>query len=793
MKKYSFVIAIIMSSLIGCGGDKDSSSLNLAQVAIEKIEAYADASNHTSIPVLEDYIKAGVTGVDNNNVGKINDAVKDIGAENVDTLEEIQALVDQLTTKVDADTTIPIITLKGKTTISLTVGDTYTEFGATAIDDIDGNISAKIKVISNVNMNKKGTYEVTYNVSDLAGNKAEERKRTVIINSPPEEITNRMPIASAVRINGVAKIGATLTLSYTFNDIDGDSEGASIIAWSTPSKELQRGTSKTFTIPKGYEGDSIGAWIHPVDSKGLESNIAYEASNNMLTIESSITNPDSLYLEEVNIPKYDINNPTHVLITTSNEMWTSSVLNDPNYKHFYVAPGKYQSRYINLTASGSKNDRRTLSLHNGNDMHPAALPDNEVANVYFHLANASYWTIDRMANLDRGVRPSMRLMGSKPGSKNGSSHNIINRWHGRSMGYGITIYPFSNFNTIQNSYFNLATPEGIITDSIGLALANANTLDTVTEGTKIINNDFRNMTDGIQLVKSTYIANGNPSYPSTIINGNRIWMDKERYSDGNYAKDGFSNDPNSQYMVGAENALDFKVASNDPQKPVLVTDNIMWGYRQADDTTPTNAGGAGTVISITRHSYNLKIKGNIIFDSQSGMGATHFYRGSEFSDNILADMGQYNPPTSAHPNGRYPYSLYISAALDMSDPLGAKYNNNSFIRQYTNSLTGSGRTISVHQNSHGNLIENNLFIDTQAMGGSIKNHTRKNSWYYNQSGVRLGGTEVLLSTSREAKMSDYTFTYERFTKVPKQKTLKGIITTKESPHYKKAGSNIMVK
>ncbi len=777
MKKYSFVIAIIMSSLIGCGGDKDSSSLNLAQVAIEKIEAYADASNHTSIPVLEDYIKAGVTGVDNNNVGKINDAVKDIGAENVDTLEEIQALVDQLTTKVDADTTIPIITLKGKTTISLTVGDTYTEFGATAIDDIDGNISAKIKVISNVNMNKKGTYEVTYNVSDLAGNKAEERKRTVIINSPPEEITNRMPIASAVRINGVAKIGATLTLSYTFNDIDGDSEGASIIAWSTPSKELQRGTSKTFTIPKGYEGDSIGAWIHPVDSKGLESNIAYEASNNMLTIESSITNPDSLYLEEVHIPKYDINNPTHVLITTSNEMWTSSVLNDPNYKHFYVAPGTYGDAtkshydpiYKVLTTSGTEEDRRTISLYNGNDTHPASLPDDQVANVAFRLTGASYWTIDRMANLDRNTKWSLAM-------KLSSNNNIINKWHLRNHGYGVTLQSGSSYNTIQNSYINHATDSSRRShDAIGLQAAIDNK-GTPSVGNKFINNDIRNATDGIQL---TWNYSANSNFEGTIIDSNRIWFDQDAYVD----RDG-KQDPNGEY-TNAENLMDIKAGSTNANSPVIITNNIMWGLKTSHPVGQDNNQilSSGTAIVFHGASQNIRLDSNVVFDVQTGINIGQdkgFGNGENIKlvDNIFYNINKSNPED-------FDYMLAI-ANLSANNLL---MKNNTIIRNFTSS-SGSGNAIYTKAPS---IIKNNLLIDTKNTNNATAS-TVEDNWFYNANeNFTTDSNSLFYDNATQARMSDYTFTYERFTKVPKQKILKGIITTKESPHYKKAGSNIMVK
>jgi hypothetical protein len=70
--------------------------------------------------------------------------------------------------------------LTGAATVNLNVGDTYTEEGATATDNVDGDISANIVIGGDtVNTNVAGTYVVTYNVSDAAGNAAAEVTRTV--------------------------------------------------------------------------------------------------------------------------------------------------------------------------------------------------------------------------------------------------------------------------------------------------------------------------------------------------------------------------------------------------------------------------------------------------------------------------------------------------------------------------------------------------------------------------------------------------------------------------------------
>ena len=89
-------------------------------------------------------------------------------------------------TLVAADITIvkaeaPVITLLGETEASLELGSTYTDAGATAIDNIDGDITSSIEIVNNVDINTVGTYTVTYNVSDAAGNAATQVTRTVNI------------------------------------------------------------------------------------------------------------------------------------------------------------------------------------------------------------------------------------------------------------------------------------------------------------------------------------------------------------------------------------------------------------------------------------------------------------------------------------------------------------------------------------------------------------------------------------------------------------------------------------
>jgi len=77
------------------------------------------------------------------------------------------------------DTTPPVITLLGEPEITIEVGAVYVDAGATAWDNLDGDITADIVATNPVNTAVVGTYIVRYNVVDANGNYAVEVARTV--------------------------------------------------------------------------------------------------------------------------------------------------------------------------------------------------------------------------------------------------------------------------------------------------------------------------------------------------------------------------------------------------------------------------------------------------------------------------------------------------------------------------------------------------------------------------------------------------------------------------------------
>ena len=86
----------------------------------------------------------------------------------------------------EEDLSPPLVTLEGEGTVTSVLNEEYNDPGATAIDDIDGDISSSVYIESNVNVDHVGTYTVSYTAVDDAGNVSPPVSRTVIIYNTAE-------------------------------------------------------------------------------------------------------------------------------------------------------------------------------------------------------------------------------------------------------------------------------------------------------------------------------------------------------------------------------------------------------------------------------------------------------------------------------------------------------------------------------------------------------------------------------------------------------------------------------
>lgn len=86
----------------------------------------------------------------------------------------------------------PKISLVGSSSMTLNVGDSYIEKGATAKDSKDGDLTSKIQISGNVNTSKAGTYTVKYTVKN-SSDKTSTATRTIVVKDNSSSGTPSKP------------------------------------------------------------------------------------------------------------------------------------------------------------------------------------------------------------------------------------------------------------------------------------------------------------------------------------------------------------------------------------------------------------------------------------------------------------------------------------------------------------------------------------------------------------------------------------------------------------------------
>lgn len=108
-------------------------------------------------------------------------------------------------TNSNLDITAPVITLNGSQAITLNIGNSYQELGASASDDKDGSVS--VSVSGSLNLNQAGVYTFTYTATDSAGNSSSVI-RTITVVAPDDTQ------APTITLNGEKSISLELGESY---------------------------------------------------------------------------------------------------------------------------------------------------------------------------------------------------------------------------------------------------------------------------------------------------------------------------------------------------------------------------------------------------------------------------------------------------------------------------------------------------------------------------------------------------------------------------------------------------
>lgn len=184
--------------------DADFSNIDLVKPVITLIGA-----NQINVKKDSVYTDLGATATDDKD-GDITANIRTTGSVNtavVGTYFIAYAVNDKagnmdsvtrIVNVVGADMTKPVITILGKNPDTLEVNQSYIDAGATALDNVDGDITSKITKVSTIDSSKVGTYTITYSVSDLANNTASEVRTVVVTKST--SVKNVNAVSSSVKV-----------------------------------------------------------------------------------------------------------------------------------------------------------------------------------------------------------------------------------------------------------------------------------------------------------------------------------------------------------------------------------------------------------------------------------------------------------------------------------------------------------------------------------------------------------------------------------------------------------------
>jgi ELWxxDGT repeat protein len=292
-----------------------------------------------------------------------------------------------------SDTKAPVITLIGGDT-TLAIGTTYTDAGASANDNMDGDITSSIVISGDtVNTAIPGNYVIRYDVNDSTGNKANQQTRIVTV-------TNNKPVAlgNAYTINE----DTNLTRPLQGSDIDsGTVLTYSIVNGPANGSISMIGNNFTYTPDPDYFG---------IDNFTFEVRDEFNATSNISNINITINDVAELnkipVAEDINV-SMDVNTSMITFGLNASDAdigntLTYSIVDNPAFGTLIVNNQSGQVTYNRGTYTG--NTSFTYKVNDGTI-------DSNIATVYIrsNVPNNPPIAYEQSVNLDVSGAPIIAL------------------------------------------------------------------------------------------------------------------------------------------------------------------------------------------------------------------------------------------------------------------------------------------------------------------------------------------------------------------------------------------------
>ena len=278
--QYTFEISnVVLSS--------ESNNQNISSEALRV--GYIDVIEDTTLPVItllgdatvtievgSTYTDAGATALDNYD-GDITSSIVTVNPVDTDVVGQYtvtynvsdansNAAVEVTRTVNVVDTTIPVITLLGDATVTIEVGSTYTDAGATALDNYDGDITSSIVTVNTVDTEAVGTYTVSYDVSDANNNDAVQVIRTVNV------VDTTLPV---ITLSGDATV--TIEVGSTYTD-----------AGATALDNYDGDITSSIVTVNPVDTDVVGQYTVTYNVSDANSNAAVEVTRTVNVVDTTI-------------------------------------------------------------------------------------------------------------------------------------------------------------------------------------------------------------------------------------------------------------------------------------------------------------------------------------------------------------------------------------------------------------------------------------------------------------------------------------------------------------------------
>ena len=289
------------------------------------------------------------------------------------------------------DVTAPELRLNGDAEITMAVGTEFVDPGYTATDDYDGDVTNKVVISGTVNNAKAGTYELTYTVSDTAGNTT-SKKRTVIF----EELGN-LDISMGSVLDGVTP-QISLKGANPYCMVKG---GTYLEPGATATDNVDGNITDKIVVTNKVTGNLMGAFriVYKVEDSSGNQAIAYRA----VIVTTSCPNNNQGTVESNSAPVITLIGKNSVVINVGTEYVdlgataydkedgdiTSKLVTDASAVNTRV-PGIYKVWYrVTDSAGKTASASRTVTVKNPNSQNAAVRFTEDKKNIEVYTGEGS--------------------------------------------------------------------------------------------------------------------------------------------------------------------------------------------------------------------------------------------------------------------------------------------------------------------------------------------------------------------------------------------------------------------